>query len=205
MRSEVAIQRAYHAKDRGLGYSERVQAEAERLALIDGDPEEARRRRNAGMDLAKKQRQPKEGAFALPVWLMRDLGGARDTIAYLIKDRALTVGHGKTALLLREHVEGVTIDIAGGGEFGVFVDGGTDAGLEGWCDKRRYGVEAWRLAMEASEPKARKAVQKVIQGRAGLKQARRLIGGGNDAAHKMLKANLVKALDAASAYLGAGG
>jgi len=204
MNSTVAIQRAYHAGNRGIEYAERVQSEAERLALIEGNPEEAKRRRNAGIDLAKKQRAGGD-VFLLPSWLVRDLGGPRDTIAYMIKDRALTVMHGRTALLLREHTEGVTIDIQGGGEFGVFVDGGLDAGLEGWCDKRRHGVQAWKLALDACEPRSRKAVQKVINGLAGLKQARRLIGGENNAAHTMLKANLIKALDAANAYLGAGG
>lgn len=204
MGKTIAIQRAYHAKDRGLGHAELVQGEAERLALIDGNASEAQRRRNAGIDLANKRRQPAD-LYLLPVWLMRDLGGPRDTIAYLIKGRQLTVIQGRTALLLREHTEGITISIASNGEFGVFVEGGMDSGMEAHCDKRFIGIQAWRLALGAVDPIAVKAVQRVINGHAGLKQARRLIGGENNAAHVMLKANLIKALDAANAYLGAGG
>ena len=204
MAKTIAIQRAYHARDRGLAHAELVQSEAERLALIDGNVGEAKRRRNAGVDLANKRRQPAD-LFLLPTWLMRDLGGPHDTIAYLIKQRQLTVIHGRTALSLREHTEGDTISISGNGEFGVFVEGSQDGGMEAHCDKRFVGVQAWRLALGAVDPKATKAVQKVINGHAGLKQARRLIGGGNEAAHQMLKGNLHKALDAATAYLGAGG
>lgn len=199
--SHTTAQPAYHARFRGVDYAERMQSEAERKALIDGDVEEAKRRRNAGIDLAKKQKRGGETA-PLPVWLMRDLGG-RDMIANMVKGRELTVQHGMTALLLREHTEGVTISISGGGEFGVYVDGSQDAGLEGWCDKRRHGVQAWKLAMEATDPKARKAVERVINGLAGSAQARRLIGGANVQAHATLKASLRSALDAANAYLGA--
>jgi len=205
MTSTVTAQRAYHAKFKGVEYAESVQVDAERQALIEGNAEEALRRRNAGMDLAKKRRRPGAEAFVLPTWLVKDLGGPRDTIAYLIKDRQLSVIQGRTALLLREHTEGVTISISGNGEFGVFIEGGQDGGMEAHCDKRFVGVQAWRLALGAVDPKATKAVQKVINGHAGLKQARRLIGGGNEAAHQMLKDNLHKALDAATAYLGAGG
>lgn len=203
MSKTIAVQRAYHAGNRGIEYAERVQTEAERLALIEGNPEEAKRRRNAGIDLAKKQRASGD-VFLLPSWLVRDLGGPRDTIAYMIKDRALTVMHGRTALLLREHAEGVTISISGNGEFGVFVEGGQDGGMEAHCDKRFVGIQAWRLALGAVEPATVKAVQRVINGHAGLKQARRLIGGRDQTAHNMLKDNLHKALDAATAYLGAG-
>jgi hypothetical protein len=204
MAKTIAVQRAYHAGNRGIEYAERVQTEAERLALIEGNPEEAKRRRNAGIDLAKKQRASGD-VFLLPSWLVRDLGGPRDTIAYLIKQKELTVIHGRAALSLREHTEGVTISISGNGEFGVFVEGGQDGGMEAHCDKRFVGIQAWRLALGAVEPATVKAVQRVINGHAGLKQARRLIGGENNAAHTMLKANLIKALDAANAYLGASG
>jgi len=203
MAKTIAIQRAYHAKDRGLGHAELVQSEAERLALNNGNASEAQRRRNAGIDLANKRKQPAD-IFLLPVWLMRDLGGPRDTIAYLIKQRELTVIHGRAALCLREHSEGVTISISGNGEFGVFVEGGQDGGMEAHCDKRFVGIQAWRLALGAVDPVTVKAVQKVINGHAGLKQARRLIGGRDQTAHNMLKDNLHKALDAATAYLGAG-
>lgn len=203
MAKTIAIQPAYHAKDRGLGHAELVQSEAERLALNNGNASEARRRRNAGIDLANKRKQPAD-IFLLPTWLMRDLGGPRDTIAYLIKQKELTVIHGRAALSLREHTEGVTISISGNGEFGVFVEGGQDGGMEAHCDKRFVGIQAWRLALGAVEPATVKAVQRVINGHAGLKQARRLIGGRDQTAHNMLKDNLHKALDAATAYLGAG-
>ena len=198
--THTTAQPAYHASYRGTDYAERVQGEAERQALINGDPAEALRRRNAGIDLAKKQRRGE--LSPVPAWLIRDLG-SRDTIGNMVKARELSVQHGMTALMLREHTEGVTISVSGGGEFGVYVDGSQDAGLEGWCDKRRHGVQAWRLAMEATEPKARKAVERVVNGLAGTKQARRLIGGADVKAHASLKANLQRALDAASAYLGA--
>lgn len=201
----IERQRGYVTRRNDPDNSLWVQEEAERLALIDGDVDEAKRRRDAAMDLKKKRRPTADAAYLLPLWLVRDLGGPRDPIAYLVKERSLTVNQGKTALLLREHVEGVTIDIQGNGDFGVFIQGGAQSGLEAWCDKRKHGVHAWQLALDACEPRARKAVERVICGRAGLKQARRLLGMENNKAHGLLKANLTRALNAATAYLGAQG
>ncbi len=203
--SQLKPQRAYVTRRSDFDNSLWVQEEAERLALIDGNPEEAKRRRDAAIDLKAKKRRAPEDVYLLPTWLVRDLGGPRDPIAYLVKERALTVNQGRTALMLREHAEGITIDVQGNGEFGVFVQGGQQTGLEGWCDKRKHGVHAWKLALDACEVRARRAVERVICGKAGLKQARRLLGMENNKAHDTLKANLTRALDASTAYLGAQG
>lgn len=193
------ISRGRYDSDRAI----RANEDAERIALIDGDADEALRRRNAAADLRRKRTRPISEAEILPVWLVRDLGGPRDTIAYLIKDKALSVQQGRTALLLREYREGLTISIEGHG-ISDYVQGGQAVGMEAHCDKMRAGRHAWKLAQEACEAKAWKAVDRVICGKAGLKQARRLIGGGNEAAHATLKANLIRALNASTAYLGAG-
>lgn len=204
MTQTIKQQRGYVTRRNDPDNSLWVQEEAERLALIDGDPAEAKRRRDAAMDLKNKRRRaPAEAAFLLPLWLVRDLGGPRDPIAFLVKERSLTVLQGKTALLLREHVEGVTIDIQGSGEFGVFIQGGEQGGLEAWCDKRRHGVHAWRLALDSCEPETRNAVRKIICGHIALRQAYRLIGGDTTKAAAKLKVSVRNALDAATAYLGA--
>jgi len=199
MTHSVTAQRAYHARFKGVAHAERVQAEAERLALIDGNPEEAKRRRNAGMDLAKKRRSTE--AKPVAAYLIRDLG-PRDTIGNMLKDRALTEAQGKAALLLREHHEGATITLEGSGVVVDFIDRQSQAGLEAWCDRRKRGHEAWRLAMEATDHP--KAIRIVVLGNAGKAQARRLIGGRGTTADAVLLAELRKALDAAGAYLGAG-
>ena len=202
MKTATQQQRAYITRRNDPDNALWTQQEAERLAMIDGNADEALRRRNAAAALkAKHKREASAEPFSVPEWLVRDLGGARDTIVYMMKERELTVIHARTALLLREHREGVTIDIQGG-EFGVYVEGGREAGLEAWCDKRKHGLNAWREALNASEPKARKAVERVICGHAGLKQARRLLGIADAKAHAMLKHNMVLSLDAATAYLG---
>lgn len=199
MGKTIAIQRAYHARFKGVDHAESVQAEAERLALIDGNAAEAKRRRNAGMDLAKKRRRDEVKPVA--GYLIRDLG-PRDTISNMLKSRSLTEAQGKAALLLREHHEGATITLEGNGVVVDFIDRQSQAGLEAWCDRRKRGHEAWRLATEATDHP--KAVRVVILGNAGKAQARRLIGGRGTEADAVLVTELRKALDAAAAYLGAG-
>jgi len=177
--------------------------EAAHIADISGDHSEALKRRQTAASLKQRgKRKPEETPYLLPTWLVRDLGGPRDTIAYLIKERDLTVIQGRTALILREHLEGQSITI-GGQEVTDFVQGGQASGMESMCDKMRVGRQAWKLALDATDVKARKAVERVIAGKAGLKQARRLLGMADAKAHAMLKANLVSALNAATAYLGA--
>lgn len=193
------ISRGRYDSDRAI----RANEDAERLALIDGDTAEALRRRNAAADLRRKQTRPANETEILPVWLVRDLGGPRDTIAYLIKDKALSVQQGRTALLLREYCEGLTISIEGHG-ISDYVQGGQAVGMEAHCDKMRAGRHAWKLAQEACEPKAWKAVDRVICGKASLRSANRLIGGDTGRAVALLKANLILALNASTAYLGAG-
>lgn len=195
-------QRAYVTRRSDTDNAIWTNEEAERIALIDGDVAEATRRRNAAADLKRKQkRSEQQDARELPVWLVRDLGGPRDTIAHLIKDKALTAQQGRTALLLREYREGLTISIEGHG-VADYVQGGQVVGMEAHCDKMRAGRHAWKLAQEACERRAWRAVDRVICGKAGLKQARRLIGGGNVKAHAILKDNLIRALNASTAYLG---
>ena len=202
--TSIQVRTAFTTRRNDLDNSIYVQDEAAHLADIKGDHSEAKRRRDSAADLKRKaKRKPESEVFQLPTWLVRDLGGPRDTIAYLIKERALTVIQGRTALILREHLEGQSITI-GGQEVKDFVEGGQSSGMESMCDKMRIGRQAWKVAMEAPDPKTRKAVERVIAGKAGLKQARRLLGVADAKAHTLLKANLILALDAATAYLGAG-
>ena len=122
--AKVKAQRAYVTRRNDADNARFVQREAEIIALQNGDTAEAARRRYAEQKLASKQRKTPIDAYLLPEWLLRDLGGPRDVVAALIKDRSLTAALGRVALILREHVEGVSIDIQGNGDFGVFIQGG---------------------------------------------------------------------------------
>ncbi len=201
--AKVKAQRAYVTRRNDADNARFVQREAEIIALQNGDTAEAARRRYAEQKLASKQRKTPIDAYLLPEWLLRDLGGPRDVVAALIKDRSLTAALGRVALILREHVEGVSIDIQGNGDFGVFIQGGEQSGMESVCDKRAFGRHAWSLTLEACDPRARKAVERSIMGLCGMAQAYRLIGGDTTKATKIFKQNMRSGLSAAAAYLGA--
>jgi len=205
MKTVIKPQRAYITRRADSDNARFVQREAEIIALQNGDTAEAARRRYAEQKLAAKQRKTPVDAYLLPGWLVRDLGGPRDVVAALIKERSLTALLGRVALILREHDEGVSIDIQGNGDFGVFVQGGAQAGMEAVCDKRAVGRHAWHVALSACEPRARKAVERAILGYAGMAQAYRLIGGDTTKATSIFKHNMQSALSAAGAYLGASG
>lgn len=193
------IARGAYSDERAI----RAQEEAEQFAFIAGDFAEANRRRHARENIERKSRRRVDvDVWTIPPWLVEGLGGARDAIVLLMKSRDLSSLHGQTAIRLREHTQGITITIEGNGAFGVFVDGGQASGLEDWCDKRRHGVRAWTLALGAVPPRAVRPVRALILGKT-LTQAGRLYGGDTAKAHAAVKLEVGRALDAATAYLGA--
>ena len=180
----------------------RANERAAQQAEIDGDFEEAKRRRDAVYDLKLGQRQTV--IEPLPTWLVRDLGGVRDPIARLVKDRELSVVQAKAALILREHEEGEAVVVqTGDSGLILFVDGRIGSGLEALCDARARGREMWRLLRGSLSHRASMAVERMIRGKASMRQAARLYGGDTTKACKVLRSELRAGLDASLSYVGA--
>jgi len=141
-------------------------------------------------------------AELVPLALIWDLGGNQDGIVTLMKKRRLTVIHGKVAQLLREHVEGETIEQPGRAEFIGYVDGaGNNDVAETRHDARERGRRAWACARRRAGPEYAQAVSMAIQGRR-LTDAAHAITGRHERAMKMLPIVIKGALDEAGAYIG---
>jgi hypothetical protein len=183
----------------------RLQEDAERQALIDGDQTEAKRARDAVINLeARKRRSGRSTSEPMPEGLIEALGGPYDPICRLVKSKVLTATQARVVLALRDHVEGGTIDIGGSGNM-EFVQGGGAAGMEAHCDRRRKGQQAWDLAKKAcSTPNTWGALDLLIRGKISLTQACRRVSSDNKKTRQYLHRHLVASLDAAGAFLGIG-
>lgn len=184
----------------------RLQEDAERKALIDGDEAEAKRAKDAVINLEARRRRLGRGTSEpMPKALIDALGGAYDPICKLVKSRVLAPAHARVALALRDHVEGGTIVI--GARPGMeFVQGGICEGLEAMTDARRIGQQAWDTALRAcGNPGVWSSVDLMIRGKVTQKQAIQRLGMVyNDKSRKLIQRHLIKALNAAGAFLGIG-
>lgn len=177
----------------------RTQLRAADLCEIDGDFAEAKRRRDAAIDLERKPFS--FDLYELPKWLLDALGGGHDPIVRMVKRKAIDIVQAKCALLLREHNEGVTLSFSREG-VQIFVDRQPIGGLEGLTDARRRGAMAWNIALGSLEQREVLPVRWLILGGARPK-ALRQYGGDIHEARAVLDLSTSKALEAASAYIGA--
>ena len=193
------ISRGYYSDERAI----EVNLEASRIAWNTGDEAEAKARQQTADDIERKRkRKPPPDAYELPLWLLAKLGRT-DAIAVMLKSRELTVVHGKAAVMMREFLEWETSTFGGGGEPGMFVDGGKSNEMIDHVFKRRRGMGAWDQALGVTDMKARRATEMAIRGRINLTRCARMIGGDTTTARKTLSVNVKRALDALAAYLGA--
>jgi hypothetical protein len=177
----------------------RTQLRAADLCEIDGDLAEAKRRRDAAIDL---QRKPFSfDLYELPKWLLDDLGGGNDPIVRMVRRKAIDILQAKCALFLREHHQGITLSLSRDG-VQIYVDRQPLGGLEGLTDARRKGAMAWNVALNAIEQREALPVRWLILGGARPK-ALRQYGGDIHEARAVLDLSTSKALEAASAYIGA--
>lgn len=195
--------RAYTMRHTSSATQERAQIEAEVIALNNGDPDEARRRRNARIDLGEKQKQRLARMQRLGTdigWIVRDLGGSRDPIVSMLKARQLSAGQAMAAINLRAYERGEAIASGGVAAVSEMRSGGPVRGMEAHVDRLTSGRMAKQRACEAVASEHWQAVYAVICGKA-LRQGCRLIGGDTTKALARLKHGVSEALDAAGAYM----
>jgi hypothetical protein len=197
MSQTVKLQRAYTTKRNDADNSLWVQEEAERLALIDGDLEEAHRRRIAAQSLKAKHRRGEVKPIAFH--LIRELG-PRDAIGYMLKERFLEERHGRTALMLRVYEMPAPkspnlerVEHSGG------------SGLESMVDARLRLARA-KNAAELTLPSAeyKKPVSGLVRGTISILQAGRLVNGNKDKGKSLIKTALRNYLEAAEPFFGGG-
>jgi len=200
MSQTVKMQRAYTTHRNDADNSLWCQEEAERLALIEGDPEEAHRRRIAAQSLKSKQRRRSE-VKPIAFGIIRELG-SRDSIGNMLKDRFLEERHGRTALRLRDYMVARQVTMAAGGNL-VFVDGGQSGGIESKIHALRQASAALS-AGEATLPGVEfvKPVTGLVCGHVTLLQAGRLIGGDTTKCKARVKVALKQYLEAAEPFFG---
>jgi hypothetical protein len=195
MSQTVKLQRAYTTRRNDPDNSLWVQEEAERLALIDGDLEEAHRRRIAAQSLKSKHRRGEVKPIAFH--LIRELG-PRDAIGYMLKERFLEERHGRTALILRTYEMPAPkspnlerVEHSGG------------SGLEGMVDARLRLARA-KNAAELTLPSAeyKTPVTGLVCGSMSIGQAGRIIHGDKNRGPKLVKAALRNYLEAAEPFVG---
>jgi len=202
MSQTVKMQRAYTTRRNDADNSLWCQEEAERLALIEGDPEEAHRRRIAAQSLKAKHRRRGE-VKPIAFGIIRELG-SRDAIGNMLKDRFLEERHGRTALRLRDYMVARQVTMAAGGNL-VFVDGGQSGGIESKIHALRQASAAVD-AGEATLPGVEfvKPVTGLVCGFINLTQAGRLVGGATAKAQSAVKSALRVYLEAAEPFFGGG-
>jgi hypothetical protein len=140
----------------------------------------------------------------MPKTIINALGGAYDPICKMVKKRTLTPAHARIVLALRDHVQGGTIDLSGGGAM-EFVQGGQADGMEAHCDRRRAGQAAWDAAKKGcGNPAEWVHVDLLIRGKITQRQACQALSTYNDRTRKRIQSAVRKSLNAAGAYLGIG-
>jgi hypothetical protein len=197
MSQTVKLQRAYTTRRNDADNSLFVQQEAERLAVIDGDFEEAHRRRIAAQSLKAKHRRGEVKPIAFH--LIRELG-PRDAIANMLKTRHLEERHGRTALCLRDYMVCREVHLGGSGNL-VFVEGGKSGDLADRINALRQGQRAVAAA-EATLPSLDfvKPVTGLVCGHVTLLQAGRIIGGDTTKCKLRVKGALKQYLEAAEPF-----
>ncbi len=199
----VERQRAFTMRYTSPVSQERAQIEAEVIALNNGDTAEARRRRNARLDLGEKQKQRlarSQAPEAGTGWLIEALGGARDSIVIMLKANDISAVQAMAALTLRDYEKARRAHFGHADTIG-YTEGGSSAGMEALVDGLRSGRNAKERAKDSVDPRDWQAVYFVICGNRSMRQARRLMGCDNTNAQARLKAGIQDALDAAGAYM----
>lgn len=190
-------QRAYVTRRNDADNSLWVQEEAERLALIDGDADEAKRRRDAAMDLKKKRRRVE--IKPLPAATIEALG-PRDAISNMLKERFLEERHGRTVLHLRDYMVRRQVTMSGGGNL-VFVDGGAKSEMIDRVANLRRGEAAIAAGERTlSGEDMIWPVTKLVCGFITIKQAARHNGGNTDKAKSRVRSALKQYLEAAEPF-----
>lgn len=197
---------AYDKENKRWFHTSRAQARktqlrAADLCEIDGDFAEAKRRRDAAIDL---ERKPFDAdLFELPPGIIRDLGGKGDVIVRMNGARVLDKIHCTCAVVLRENcTDGVTFGISTGSKFlDIYVDGRSTAGLDRDLDKRTRMAMVWGIIWDVLPEREFWPVRSIIMGQAKGKAAHQY-GGRYQDALKALDRATPKALDAAASYLG---
>ena len=194
-------QRAYVTRRADFDNSLWTQEEAERLALIDGDHEEAKRRRDAAMDLKSKKRQAT--IAPIPFGIIRELG-SRDAIGNMLKTRCLEERHGRTTLQLRDYMVAREVTMGGSGNL-IFVEGSQASGIE----SKLYALQRAAQAVSAGErslPGAEfiRPVTGLVCGHVTLPQAAGRIRGRAQRVQDELRDALKRYLEAAEPFFGGG-
>ena len=199
--SALKPQKAYITRRSDLDNSLWLQEEAERLALIDGNPEEAKRRRDAATDLRSKKRRAK--ISPIPFGIIRELG-SRDSISNMLKDRFLEERHGRTALQLRDYMVARTVHMGGSGDL-VFIDGKQAGDLADKIHGLRQGQRAV-AAGEATLPAQSfiRPITGLVCGHVTLPQAAGQLRGRAQRVQGELKNALRVYLEAAEPFFGGG-
>jgi hypothetical protein len=191
--STLKPQKAYITRRADYDNSLWTQEEAERLALIDGNPEEAKRRRDAATDLRSKKRRGE--IKPIDMGLVRLLG-PRHPVSLLMKSRYLEDRHGSTAycLMIYEQPAPKSPNLERVEQSGV-------SGLESIVDIRLRLARAKKVA-EATLPseKFKKPVSGLVCGSMTVLQAGRCINGNKERGPKLVKEALRKYLEAAEPH-----
>lgn len=199
MTQTVKMQRAYVTRRSDPDNSLWVQEEAERLALIEGDAEEALRRRNAAQDLKRKLNRSK--VTAIPFHIIRELG-SRDAIGNMLKARQLEERHGRTVLRLRDYMVARQVSMGAGGNL-VFVEGGQSGGIE----SKIHALRQASAAIDAGERtlpgvEYAKPVTGLVCGHVSMRQASGQLKGRTAQVESTLRGVLRNYLEAAEPFFG---
>jgi hypothetical protein len=197
--SALKPQKAYITRRADYDNSLWTQEEAERLALIDGNPEEAKRRRDAATDLRSKKRQAK--IAPIPFGIIRELG-ERDAIGNMLRTRFLEERHGRTALQLRDYMVCREVHMGGSGDL-IFIEGKRAGDLADKIHGLRQGQRAV-AAGEATLPAENfiRPITGLVCGHVTLLQAGRQIGGDTTKCKARVKGALKQYLEAAEPFFG---
>ena len=199
--STLKPQKAYITRRADYDNSLWTQEEAERLALIDGNPEEAKRRRDAATDLRSKKRQAK--VAPIPFGIIRELG-SRDAIGNMLKTRFLEERHGRTALQLRDYMVCREVHMGGSGDL-IFIEGKRAGDLADKIHGLRQGQRAV-AAGEATLPAESfiRPITGLVCGHVTLPQASGQLRGRAERVQKEIKNALRVYLEAAEPFFGGG-
>jgi len=202
MSQTVKMQRAYTTRRNDADNSLWCQEEAERLALIEGDPEEAHRRRIAAQSLKAKHRRRGE-VKPIAFGIIRELG-SRDAIGTMLKTRFLEERHGRTCLQIRDYMVARQVTMAGGGDL-VFVEGNQSGGIENRIHALRMAARAVS-AGEATLPSAEfvRPVTGLLCGHMTLPQAGGCMRRRAERAQKEIRQAVKVYLEAAEPFFGVG-
>lgn len=195
----IERQRGYVTRRNDPDNSLWVQEEAERLALIDGDVDEAKRRRDAAMDLKKKRRRHE--VKPIPFGIIKELG-SRDAVGNMLKARQLEERHGRTTLCLRDYMVSREVHISAGGNL-IFVDGGQASGIE----TKIHALQQAERAVAAGEgtlpgTEFVRPVTGLVCGHVSMRQASGQLKGRTAQVEGTLRDVLRKYLEAAEPFFG---